>query len=110
MRTIILVRSRHDAAKLRQIFSSVKYRQESASSRIRIFGSRKIAPRWPFVASDGESNAALATIYQPLRSNERPSRVAILREPKILILDDALSSVDTYTEEKILAQLRGIHA
>ncbi|HKP37331.1 MAG TPA: ABC transporter ATP-binding protein, partial [Pyrinomonadaceae bacterium] len=33
---------------------------------------------------------------------------AILREPKILILDDALSSVDTYTEEKILAQLRGV--
>jgi len=33
---------------------------------------------------------------------------AILREPKILILDDALSSVDTYTEEKILGQLRGV--
>jgi len=33
---------------------------------------------------------------------------AILREPKILILDDALSSVDTYTEEKILAKLRGV--
>lgn len=33
---------------------------------------------------------------------------AILRQPKILILDDALSSVDTYTEEKILAQLRGV--
>lgn len=33
---------------------------------------------------------------------------AILREPRILILDDALSSVDTYTEEKILAQLRGV--
>jgi ATP-binding cassette, subfamily B, multidrug efflux pump len=33
---------------------------------------------------------------------------AVLREPKILILDDALSSVDTYTEEKILGQLRGI--
>ncbi len=33
---------------------------------------------------------------------------AVLREPKILILDDALSSVDTYTEEKILAQLRGV--
>jgi ATP-binding cassette, subfamily B, multidrug efflux pump len=33
---------------------------------------------------------------------------AVLREPKILILDDALSSVDTYTEEKILSQLRGI--
>ena len=33
---------------------------------------------------------------------------AVLRKPKILILDDALSSVDTYTEEKILARLRGV--
>ena len=33
---------------------------------------------------------------------------AVLREPKILILDDALSSVDTYTEEKILEKLRGV--
>jgi len=33
---------------------------------------------------------------------------AILREPKILILDDALSSVDTYTEEKILTELRQV--
>ena len=33
---------------------------------------------------------------------------AVLREPRILILDDALSSVDTYTEERILAQLRGV--
>ena len=33
---------------------------------------------------------------------------AVLREPKILILDDAFSSVDTYTEEKILAQLRRV--
>src|SRR5205807_4644680 len=33
---------------------------------------------------------------------------AMLREPRILILDDALSSVDTYTEEKILSGLRGI--
>lgn len=33
---------------------------------------------------------------------------AIMREPRILILDDALSSVDTFTEEKILAQLRGV--
>jgi ATP-binding cassette subfamily B protein len=30
---------------------------------------------------------------------------AILRKPKILILDDALSAVDTYTEERILQQL-----
>ncbi|MGH9852496.1 MAG: ABC transporter ATP-binding protein [Blastocatellia bacterium] len=33
---------------------------------------------------------------------------AIIREPKILILDDALSAVDTYTEEKILSRLRGV--
>ena len=33
---------------------------------------------------------------------------AVLRQPKILILDDALSSVDTYTEEKILARLRSV--
>lgn len=33
---------------------------------------------------------------------------AVVREPRILILDDALSSVDTYTEEKILTRLRGI--
>ncbi len=31
---------------------------------------------------------------------------AIIREPKILILDDAFSSVDVHTEEKILEQLR----
>jgi ATP-binding cassette subfamily B multidrug efflux pump len=33
---------------------------------------------------------------------------AVMRGPKILILDDALSSVDTFTEEKILGQLRGV--
>jgi ATP-binding cassette subfamily B protein len=31
---------------------------------------------------------------------------AIMRKPKILILDDALSAVDTYTEERILHHLR----
>ena len=33
---------------------------------------------------------------------------AIVRDPRILILDDSLSSVDTQTEEKILSRLRGI--
>jgi ATP-binding cassette subfamily B protein len=33
---------------------------------------------------------------------------AILRNPKILILDDALSSVDTLTEERILTGLAGV--
>ncbi|NIA30405.1 MAG: ATP-binding cassette domain-containing protein [Actinobacteria bacterium] len=33
---------------------------------------------------------------------------AVARHPKILILDDALSSVDTYTEEEILKQLKTV--
>jgi len=33
---------------------------------------------------------------------------ALLRDPRILILDDALSSVDTLTEERILTQLAGV--
>jgi ATP-binding cassette, subfamily B, multidrug efflux pump len=33
---------------------------------------------------------------------------AIMRNPRILILDDALASVDTYTEEKILNHLREV--
>jgi ATP-binding cassette subfamily B protein len=33
---------------------------------------------------------------------------AVIRDPKILILDDALSSVDTYTEEQILRELKGV--
>jgi ATP-binding cassette, subfamily B, multidrug efflux pump len=33
---------------------------------------------------------------------------ALLIDPPILILDDALSAVDTYTEEEILGRLRGV--
>jgi ATP-binding cassette subfamily B protein len=33
---------------------------------------------------------------------------AVIRDPRILILDDSLSSVDTQTEERILTRLRGI--
>jgi len=35
---------------------------------------------------------------------------AVIRDPRILILDDALSSVDTYTEETILRQLAEVMA
>jgi ATP-binding cassette subfamily B protein len=35
---------------------------------------------------------------------------AVMREPRILILDDSLSAVDTYTEEKILHNLRGVRS
>jgi len=33
---------------------------------------------------------------------------AVIRDPRILILDDALSSVDTYTEEQILHELKDV--
>lgn len=33
---------------------------------------------------------------------------AVMRDPRILILDDSLSAVDTYTEERILNNLKGI--
>jgi len=33
---------------------------------------------------------------------------AVIRDPRILILDDSLSAVDTQTEEKILGRLRGV--
>jgi len=33
---------------------------------------------------------------------------ALVPDPRVLVLDDALSAVDTYTEEEILARLRGV--
>jgi ATP-binding cassette subfamily B protein len=33
---------------------------------------------------------------------------AVMMDPKILVLDDALSAVDTYTEEEILSRLAGV--
>jgi ATP-binding cassette, subfamily B, multidrug efflux pump len=33
---------------------------------------------------------------------------AVMLDPRILVLDDALSAVDTYTEEEILERLRGV--
>jgi ATP-binding cassette subfamily B protein len=33
---------------------------------------------------------------------------AVMVDPRVLILDDALSAVDTYTEEEILGRLRGV--
>ncbi|MEO8072319.1 MAG: ABC transporter ATP-binding protein, partial [Acidobacteriota bacterium] len=35
---------------------------------------------------------------------------AVMRDPRILILDDSLSAVDTYTEEKILRGLRDVRS
>jgi ATP-binding cassette, subfamily B, multidrug efflux pump len=35
---------------------------------------------------------------------------AVFADPRILVLDDALSAVDTYTEDEILGRLRGVMA
>ena len=35
---------------------------------------------------------------------------AVIRDPRILVLDDALSSVDTHTEEEILHRLKKVMA
>jgi ABC-type multidrug transport system fused ATPase/permease subunit len=47
-------------------------------------------------------------------SGRQKQRAALARalaiDPRILILDDALASVDTYTEEEILAGLKGVMA
>jgi ATP-binding cassette subfamily B protein len=45
-------------------------------------------------------------------SGGQKQRTALARalavDPRILVLDDALSAVDTYTEEEILSKLRGV--
>ena len=52
----------------------------------------------------GERGIALSGGQKPRTAIAR----ALIRDPRILVLDDALSSVDTYTEEKILNHLREI--
>ena len=42
------------------------------------------------------------------RDRARAQIVALLRNPRVLVLDDALSSVDTHTEDKILNHLRDV--
>ena len=61
--------------------------------------SRRATTRW---------SASAASRSPAGRSSAPPSRAAIATDPRILILDDALSAVDTYTEEEILSRLRGV--
>ena len=51
------------------------------------------------------SSANAASRFPAARNNAPPSRALWCEIPKILILDDALSSVDTFTEERILQGL-----
>ena len=60
-------------------------------------------PRW-YATTVGERGITL--------SGGQKQRTALARavalDPRILILDDALSAVDTYTEDEILSRLRGV--
>ena len=62
-------------------------------------GSRAATKRW--------SASAGITLSGGQKQRTAIAR-ALLIDPRILILDDALSAVDTYTEEEILARLRGV--
>ena len=54
------------------------------------------------------SSASAASRYPAARSSASPSRAPSCAIRKILILDDALASVDTLTEERILEGLAGV--
>ena len=53
-------------------------------------------------------SASVASRSPAARNSARRLRRAVVTDPRILILDDALSAVDTYTEEEILARLRRV--
>jgi ATP-binding cassette subfamily B protein len=46
--------------------------------------------------------------YETMVGERGMTLSGVVRDPRILILDDSLSSVDTQTEEKILSRLRGM--
>ena len=69
-----------------------------ASTRISPI-SRRATTRWW---------ASAASRCPAGRSSGPRSRGRLSIDPRILILDDSLSAVDTYTEEEILSRLRGV--
>ena len=81
-------------------------RELDADARRRRRGSTRTSPTFPngYETMVGERGITL--------SGGQKQRTALARamviDPRILILDDALSAVDTYTEEEILSRLRGV--
>ena len=63
-----------------------------------------------FPRATRRSSASAASRFRAARSSARRWRGRWPRDPRILVLDDALSSVDTYTEEEILRGAARRHA
>jgi ATP-binding cassette subfamily B protein len=91
------------------IGENIRYGAEDATDR-RLDAAAEVAQLSPDVAGFpqgfqtvlGERGITLSGGQKQRTSLAR----AVMREPRILILDDALSAVDTYTEEQILKRLR----
>jgi ATP-binding cassette subfamily B multidrug efflux pump len=96
-------RARHGAAPLVPHDSDRRARIEEAAAIARLDKDVADFPKG-FDTTVGERGITL--------SGGQKQRTAIARalviDPRILILDDALSAVDTYTEEEILSRLRGV--
>lgn len=65
------------------------------------FNTYMVQLTWPIIALGWVINIFAA-------HGGRPTPRAVIRDPKILVLDDALASVDTQTEEHILNHLREV--
>lgn len=82
------------------------------TSRVRILEAARLAGLEPDLASFPQGLDTMIGERGLTLSGGQKQRTAIaraiLRDPRILILDDALSSVDTLTEERILQGLAGL--
>ena len=63
---------------------------------------------WSFRRDSTPWSVSVASPCRAAKKQRTSIARALLRDPRILILDDALASVDTYTEEQILAGLREV--
>jgi ATP-binding cassette subfamily B multidrug efflux pump len=85
---------------------------ESAARHRRILGASAVARLDKDVADFPRGYDTLVGERGITLSGGQKQRTALARaiaiDPRILIMDDALSAVDTYTEEEILSRLRGV--
>jgi ATP-binding cassette, subfamily B, multidrug efflux pump len=101
--------------------SNVESENKSNGSRLSTLNSRLSVEKAAEIAGIAEDIKEFQYKYEQLvgergitLSGGQKQRTAIaravMRSPRILILDDSLSAVDTYTEEKILGGLRDVRA